>query len=397
MAGQSPLDMMQAAPRRPPKRSARRRRLWPLYTLATVIVLAVGWSWLWYYAAAIADRALTGWVAREAENGRIYACGTQSIGGFPFGIVSRCTQAAAAFNSYRPPFAVSATDVTFSAQVFRPTLLTGTITGPVTLADPGQPPLYVATWTRAQIRLLGLPPEPEGVFVTLAAPRLDRVAGPAAGSLFTADQVEFDGRIVAGTARHNPVLEAVGHFTAASAPTVHPLLAEPLRGDVDFVLKGFPDFDPKPWPVLFRQMQASGGGIEIKALRLERSDAIIAGTGTLNLNERGKLDGLISVTVAGIENIVPLLGLDQLIGQGVDRLTGGSGSSPQGLGALDRLMPGLSNVVREGTNASLIETIKKMGEPSEIDQKPAVILPLRVADGVVYLGLIPLGVLPPLF
>jgi hypothetical protein len=178
---------------------------------------------------------------------------------------------------------------------------------------------------------------------------------------------------------------------------VHPLLAEPLRGDVDFVLKGFPDFDPKPWPVLFRQMQAAGGGIELKALRLERSDAIIAGTGTLSLNERGKLDGLISVTVAGVENIVPLLGLDQLIGQGIDRLTGGSGSSTQGLGALDRLVPGLSNVVREGTNASLIETIRKMGEPTEIDQKPAVILPLRVADGVIYLGLIPLGVVPPLF
>ena len=60
-------------------------------------------------------------------------------------------------------------------------------------------------------------------------------------------------------------------------------------------------------------------------------------------------------------------------------------------------MPGLSGVVREGANASVIDNIKKMGQPTEIDKKPAVALPLRVDDGVVFLGLIPLGVLPALF
>jgi len=38
-----------------------------------------------------------------------------------------------------------------------------------------------------------------------------------------------------------------------------------------------------------------------------------------------------------------------------------------------------------------------MGQPTEIDKKPAVALPLRVADGVIFVGLIPIGVLPPLF
>jgi hypothetical protein len=215
--------------------------------------------------------------------------------------------------------------------------------------------------------------------------------------IFQADSVDVDGRIVEGSARSNPVIEATGHFTAAMAPTFHPLLAEPLQGDIDAVLRGFTDFAPKPWPVLFREMQASGGGIEIKSLRIERSDAIIVGTGTLTVNENGKLDGVINVAVAGLENIVPLLGIDQLIGQGIDRLTGGSGSAEQGLNALDRLVPGLGGVVRENASSSVIDNIKKMGQPTEIDQKPAIALPLRVSDGVVFLGLIPLGVVPPLF
>jgi hypothetical protein len=394
MTGESPLNMMRAAPRRTKPRPRGMRRV--LLPAAIVIVLAVGWCWLWYYAAAIAERAENGWIEREAAVGRVYACGAQGIGGFPFSIVSRCTNAAAAFNGNKP-FDVRATAVTFSAQVFRPTLLNGEIMGPVTLADPGQPPIFSVDWSRATLSLLGLPPEPERIYVSLDKPRLDRIAGPGSGMIFQADAVQFDGRIIQGTARNNPVIEATGHFTNAMAPTFHPLLADPLQGDIDAVMRGFKDFSPKPWPALFRDMQASGGGIDIRTLRIERSDAIIVGTGTLAVNEHGKIDGVINVAIVGIENIVPLLGIDQLIGQGIDRLTGGSGSSAQGLGALDRLLPGLSGVVREGTNAGLIDNIKKMGKPTEIDKKPAVALPLRVTDGVIYLGLVPVGAVPALF
>jgi len=400
MPGQSPLNMMRSE-RRPPRRrpaAPRRGRLRRfLAPLAIVIVLGVGWSWLWYYSASIADHALSGWVDREAALGRIYDCGSQSIGGFPFGLVTHCAQAAASFNSNHPPFDVRAKDVTFSAELFRPTLLTGEITGPLTLADPGQPPIFIANWSRARMTLLGLPPEPERVAVALGKPRLDRVAGPGSGMIFQADSVKVDGRIVQGSARSNPVIEVTGDFAAAVAPGFHPLLADPLHGDIDVVLRGFKDFAPKPWAVLFRDMQAAGGGIEIKSLRIERPDAIIVGSGTLTVNAHGKLDGLIRVAVAGVENIVPLLGLDQVIGQNIDRLTGGGGAAAPGLNVLDRLVPGLSGVVRGGANASVIETIKNMGEPTEIDKKPAVALPLRVTDGVIFLGLIPLGVVPPLF
>ena len=390
---------MQAAPRplrkRPAPRHSRLRTV--LALLAIAIIVAIGWAWGWYYAASIADRALSGWIDREAALGRIYACGSQSIGGFPFRIVTRCDKAAARFNNNHPPFDVRATGVTFSAELYRPTLLRGEITGPVTLADPGQPPVFVVNWSRGRLSLFGLPPEPEQISVDLQKPRLDRVAGPGAGMIFQADSADVDGRIIEGTARNNPVIEITGHFAAAMAPSFHPLLAEPLQGDIDAVLRGFKDFSPKPWPALFRDMQASGGGIDIKSLRIERSDAIIVGSGQLTVNEHGKLDGVINVAVAGLDNIVPLLGIDQLIGQGIDRLTGGSGSPAQGLGALDRLVPGLSNIVRDQTNSGLADNIKKMGEPTEIDKKPAVALPLRVADGVIFVGIIPVGVVPPLF
>ena len=115
------------------------------------------------------------------------------------------------------------------------------------------------------------------------------------------------------------------------------------------------------------------------------------------MNAQGKLDGLVRVAVIGVEQIVPLLGIDQLIGRSVDRIAGAAGAPAQGLGALDRLVPGLSAAVRTSANASVIENIKKMGQPTEIDHKPAILLPLRVADSAIYLGMVPLGTVPPLF
>ena len=400
MSAQSPLSMMRPrrAPPRPQQSLPPRRRLWRFLLLAAVIVaLPMGWSALWSYAASIANETLAGWIRREAALGRVYACGSQSIGGFPFGIVIRCDKAAAAFKSNRPPFDVSAGDFTFSAQVFRPTLLNGEISAPVTLSDPGQGAAFVANWSTARLALLGLPPEPERVSVDLAKLRLDRTAGVNAGLIFQADRLEVDGRIIAGSARRNPVIEASAKVSGALAPSFHPLLAEPLAGEVDAIMRGFNDFQPKPWPVLFRELQASGGGIEIKTLRLARSDAALLGAGTLTINASGRLEGELRVTIAGVENIVPLIGIDQLIKQGIDRLTGGNGSPAQGLGALDRLLPGLGGVVREGANAGMIETIKKTGEPTKLDGKPAIALPLRVNNGIVYVGLVPVATVPALF
>jgi hypothetical protein len=387
-------------PRRYPSAAAppRRRRLWPVVLpICVVIVLAAVWCALWYYAAGIADRTMSGWIAREATAGRVYTCGSQTISGFPFRIEADCATAGATINTTQPPFAVSAKDVNVAAQVYRPTTLVGDLTGPLTVAEPGQPPRFVANWSRARGSVSGLPPEPDSVSVVLDQPHVDQVSAGNSTTLFAADHAEFNGRIVGGSAANNPVIDALLTFAAATTPTLHPLLADPALGEVDVVFRGFKDLTPRPWSQRFREMQASGGNIEITRLRLERSDAIIVGAGTLTVNANGKLNGLIRVGIAGLENIVPKLGIDRLIGRGLDKLNGGSGQSQQGLNALDRLMPGLSGAVRDSAAASLIDSLNKMGQPTEIDKKPAIVLPLNFSDGFVSLGMVPLGEVPALF
>ncbi len=402
MPGESPLSMMQPAGRQARKPGADSvRRPWrPLLALAAiVIVLAVGWVWLWYYAASVADRTLAGWMDREAAEGRVYSCGSRSIGGFPFGIAARCTDAAAEIKSNQPPYAVKAKGAVFAAELFHPTVLTGDIAGPLTLAELGHPPSLAADWARARLSVSGRPPNPERVSVSLDALHLDRVgaAGGSGETLFAAKLADLQGRMAAGAPNDHPVIEATLKLTGATAPTLHPLTAAPIDVDFDAVLRGFKDLAPKSWADRFREMQAAGGGVEIKSLRFTRGDAIVVGAGTLSVNAHGKLDGVIGVAIVDLEHIVPLLGIDRLIGQGLDRLAGADLTAGQGLGALDRLMPGLGAAVRETANASLIENIKKMGQLATVDNKPAVMLPLRFADGSIYLGMLRLGEAPPLF
>jgi hypothetical protein len=366
--------------------------------IAIVVALAIAWVWLWYYAATVADRTLAGWVDREAAAGRVYSCGTQSIGGFPLGIAAHCTDAAADIKNAGLSYHVKATAVTFAARVYHPTTLTGDIAGPLTLAELGQPPIFAADWTRARVSVSGVPPDPDAVSAELAEPHVDRLAGERVTAFAKAKFAGFDGRLIAGSPRNHPVIEATLHLAAATAPTLHPLLATPIDVELDAVLRGFKDLLPKPWAERFREMQAAHGDIEIKSLRFAQGKAIVVGIGKLSVNEHGKLDGLARVAIAGLEQIVPLLGFDQMLAQGLDRLSGTTpGAIAQGVDALNRLIPGLGGALRQTANDSLIENLKKMGEPSTIGKQPATVLPLRFVDGAVYLGMLRVGDVPPLF
>jgi hypothetical protein len=186
------------------------------------------------------------------------------------------------------------------------------------------------------------------------------------------------------------VIELTLHAAGAIAPTLHALLAQPTDTDIDTIVRGLKDLSPKPWAQRLREIQASGGGFEIKSLRMTQPGSIVVGAGTLTLNANGKLDGVVRVAVVGLEQIVPLIGIDRMLGQSLGQLSVGNGT-------LERLVPGLSETIRTTTTATLIDNLKKMGEPTSIDNQPAVVLPLRFADGAIYLGMLRIGEAPALF
>src|ERR1700739_2657971 len=108
----------------PNSAAAPRPRRWPMFLpLALVAALAVVWSGGWFYLAGEARTMIDRWRAREARAGLVFACVTQTIGGFPFRMEVRCGEPSAQLSAMTPPAALSAADALVMWQVYQPGLL----------------------------------------------------------------------------------------------------------------------------------------------------------------------------------------------------------------------------------------------------------------------------------
>jgi hypothetical protein len=368
-----------------------RRRRWPYVLAVLAVVAAAGWSALWYFAAGRAEEVIAGWRAREARAGRIHTCGSQAVGGFPLRFEMRCTEPGLEVKSAGQPLSIKGKDVRVTANVWQPTRLTAEITGPLTVAEPGQPPTVIANWRHAQSELRGLPTAPEQVVLTFDRPVVERTAGGAVQRLFNAERLEITGRMLEGSARQNPVIEVVLNTVAAVAPTLHPLTQAPLDADVTAVLRGLKNFGPKPWADRFREIQAAGGRIEISNARVKQGETIAAASGALGISPRGRPDGQLRVTVANLGGLLPALGLDGRSPPPANK------SLDNAANRLDRIAPGLGGIARQNAAPALNAALNFIGQPTEIEGKRAVMLPLNFKDGAVTLGPIPLGQTGPLF
>jgi hypothetical protein len=371
-------------------RALPRRRRWPIVLIAVLIAVAGLWSGAWYYGSGVAERTIAGWKAREAQAGRLYTCATQTIGGFPFGIEIRCTAAGAEFRSSRPPVALTSGDMVISAHVWEPTVLATQFSGPLTIAEPGQQPSIEARWRHAQSQVRGLPTSPESVAIEVSQFSVVRPSG--GDNLFGAKSVDLNGRLISGTVQNNPVIEVVLKLAAAAAPSWHPAAAVPVDADITAVLRGLKDFSPKSWRTRFRELQATGGRIEITRARVRQRDTIAVASGSLGLSPGGRLDGSLNLTVANLDQLLPTLGLDQMLSP--------EQASPEvnkAFGKLDKIIPGLGAMARQNAVPMISAGVNFMGQATELEGRRAVMLPLRFDDGMVSLGPFKIGAVPPLF
>jgi hypothetical protein len=369
---------------------APRRRPWLIATpLVLVLALAAAWSGIWYYAAGEAEARVNDWQAQQAKAGRVFSCGSQKVGGFPFRIEVRCGDVAVELRDTQPPLAIKLKEIQVVTQVWDPKLLIAEFTGPLTAAELGQPPVTV-TWTLAQASVRGTPSTPERASIAVDDLKLN---GPAPGNaLFDAKHAEFHARMQYGSWPHNPAIDLAVKLNAATAPALGAYTREPLDADILAVLHGMKDLRPKPLPVRLREWQAAGGRVEIQNARLAQGEMVGNATGMLALTQRGRLDGALRLNVAGLEQLLPTITGGERKGAplGLDRVA-------PALNAIDRAIPGLGARVAPQAQNLAAGLLGLLGQPVEVEGKRGVSVPVRFTDGAASLGPIPLGQVPPAF
>jgi hypothetical protein len=387
----------------------RRRSLWRLFIVPVlVLVAALAWSAFWFYAVSKVDETADAWRAREAQSGRIYDCAKRSVAGFPFRFEVSCSGASVALvaqtaGASQAQVTARLGEILVVAQVYDPKLLIAEFAAPATISGPDQLSLTV-NWSKARSSIVGLPAIPQRASIMFDDAAIDRVNGSVQTPLSRAKHVELHGRLADGSAQDHPVIETVLQIAGGSLRELHPLLAEPFDADVRTRLSGLKDFSPKPWPERFREIQAAGGHVEIVQSRIAQGDLIAVAAGTLGLNAGGRLDGELQMTVAGIEKVIPALGIDKMLQDGVpqatlDRVAPGVKTQDVNnlMGALNRAIPGLGNVVKQNANIGVAAGINALGKEATLEGKKARAFPLRFVDGAVFLGPLKVGQVPPLF
>jgi hypothetical protein len=390
----------------------RRRPLWRLFIMPVLLlVAAAAWSVFWFIAASQVEVKADAWRAQEAKSGRVYDCAKRSVAGFPFRLEVRCSGASVSLRSQTATQAATRALVTASlgeilvvAQIWDPKRLIAEFTAPATISDRGGPPSMLVNWSKARSSVFGLPDVPQRGSIVFDDPSIDRVNGPVQTPLARAKLVELHGRLAEGSAQDRPVIETMLRIEGGSMQELHPLLAAPFDADVRTLLSGLKDFAPKPWPERFRELAAAGGRVEIVQSRIRQGDLIAVAAGSLGLSASGRLDGELQMTVAGIEKVIPALGIEKMLEEGVpqetlDRVAPGVKTSDIDnlLGALDRAIPGLGRVVKQNANVGVITGINALGKEAVLEGRKARAFPLRFVDGAVFFGPLKVGQVPPLF
>jgi hypothetical protein len=389
----------------------RRRPLWRLFIMPVLLVVAaIAWSGFWFYAASQVDVRADAWRAQEAKSGRVYDCANRSVAGFPFRLEVRCDGASVSLVSQtaeqaatQVPLTARLGEILVVAQIYDPKLLIAEFTAPATISDRGQPSMTV-NWSKARSSVVGLPAVPQRASIVFDDPSIDHVNGSTQAQLAGAKHVELHGRLAEGSALDHPVIETVLQIAGGSVQGLHPLLTQPFDADVRTMLSGLQDFSPKPWPQRFREIQAAGGHVEIVQSRIQQGDLIAVAAGTLGLTANGRLDGELQMTVAGIEKVIPALGIEKMLDEGVpqatlDRVAPGVKTQDLNnlMGALDRAIPGLGKVVRQNASVGVSAGINALGKEAMLEGKKARAFPLRFVDGAVFFGSLKVAQIPPLF
>ena len=328
---------------------------------------------------------------------------------FPFRLEVHCKDATVELKSQTAdqaaiaPLTARLGDILVVAQIYTPKLLIAEFKAPAMLSQHGQP-VMVVNWSIARSSIVGLPGTPQSADIVFQDPAIDRVAASVQTPVARAKQVELHGRIAENSRPDHPTIETVLELTEATIQDVHPVLTAPFDADVRAIVHGLKDFTPKPWPVRFRELQAAGGRIEIKQSRIQQGDLIAVAAGSLGLTADGHLDGELHMTATGFEKVIPALGIEKMLEQGVpqdtlDKVAPGVKTKDIDnlFGALDRAIPGLGKAVRENANIGVVAGLAAIGQEATLEGKKARSFPLRFVNGAVFIGQLKVAQTPPLF
>jgi hypothetical protein len=309
---------------------------------AAAIVLAIAaYSGGWFYLAGKLEAEAKEAVAKLNRNGTRAHCEEPDARGYPFRIGLHC--GSVFYENVQRGISIRAGEFRSAAQVYQPQHLVGELDGPAELELPITAPLTIE-WDifRASIRLDH--PLPQRLSSETRQLRIALEEEPSQ-ILATAELGEFharrhDGNLqMAGLLREAVASEAAG----ITLPALDARFAATLKNGEEIILANSSNLRGTEW--LLDELVISQSG----------STAQIAASGPLSIDDDGRVNGLLEISVRDVEQILTFV----------------ADNAPELARQIDGVRPLILGLA----------------------QKP---MELRINKGRMMLGFIPLGEIPPL-
>lgn len=337
-----------------PKRQ-RRRHSGTVIAISLIVVFSALWGVYWYGASQIGAAALDRVAAAAVARGYTASCEDPAGGGFPLSVDLSCRRASL--------IGSEGMQMTFdgfvaTAALYRPWSIRSTATGPLAIRFSTEGPDTTANWQTAETTvdaslggLSALAAHIEGLQLDLP---------PIVQSLeqFSLTRAEV---AVAPAADDDYRLSALARGIALKSENDRNLPAIDLDADLSALdFGGSLGLDPRQ---ALSGWVATGGNLRVDGLAIVAEDVSAQANGTLALSQAGTLSGELNLTIAGLE-------------------------------ALPDLVAAFYPDARDKT-AQIVAAAVAFTRPIDTPTGPARQLTLLVRDSVVSIGILPIGVVPP--
>jgi len=279
-----------------------------LIALAIIVVLvAVGYSAAWFWAAGQAKDYVKQLETADGVEVPRLVCGSFSIGGFPFGFDATCTDASVQLGD----ISVELSGLKASVEVYRPTHVLIFAQGPVTVAD-----AFTGSQSRVDFASAEASARLDGwrigrVSLVVEAPVwTDTVLGDR----LLAQADGFEAHLLDMPDRHDAAaglasLAIYSKTTGLSAPGAGlaggEATLEAELGNLGDDVRAYSDAE------LLRRWQEAGGRLVLTSLKGDAADLAFEVSGTLGLDSSGRAEGQLKLHSKGVvERLGPLLPAD---------------------------------------------------------------------------------------
>jgi hypothetical protein len=283
-----------------------------LAALAIIASVLVGWSAYWYVASRQTQSALAAWMQREAQSGRIWACPSPQIGGFPFTVEVSCTNAG--FQGELFDRKVNGTLRTFraAAPLFQPDAISAELEPPFVAKTRDGSVDLMAHWENLIFEFEGNPEALERA--ALIGQKLTLKGNVAGVDVANSSIGRFNTYVVRLPGRQDNAFEFLLALNDATLPALgdYISLSRPAALAVGGTITQA-NFSGGSIKDKIEQWRNAGGAINLSTARVASGDQKFEARGEIALDEEHRVRGELDAEFANMNALLQQFGFDPML------------------------------------------------------------------------------------